>query len=93
MDISCRHQCVNNSESSFAPSAPPDTHYPLVSCSRYLCPDTHLCVESPSACPCPNVEDVKCLVPDAIDRNGATILCVRGADECAEVTRLMKRFK
>jgi hypothetical protein len=63
-----------------------------VSCSQYLCPDTHLCVDRPAACPCPHEQDVKCLIPDALDSNGATVVCVRGGNECAEVNRLMKKF-
>ena len=63
-----------------------------VSCSQYLCPDTHMCVDRVAACPCPNEQDVKCIVPDALDDDGATVVCVRGANECADVNRLMRRF-
>lgn len=65
---------------------------PLVSCSQYLCPDTHVCVDRAASCPCPQEQDVKCLIPDALDSDGATVVCVRGANECAEVTRLMRQF-
>ena len=63
-----------------------------VSCSQYLCPDTHVCVDRAASCPCPQEQDVKCLIPDALDSDGATLVCVRGANECAEVTRLMRQF-
>ncbi|KIM91147.1 hypothetical protein PILCRDRAFT_811645 [Piloderma croceum F 1598] len=68
------------------------SHADSVSCSQYLCPDTHMCVDRVAACPCPNEQDVKCIVPDALDDDGATVVCVRGANECAEVNRLMRRF-
>ncbi len=65
----------------------------IVSCSQYLCPMTLDCVDSPSECPCPNAEDIKCLIPDMDgDVDDATVVCVRGQQECAEVERLMKRF-
>ena len=64
----------------------------LVPCSQYLCPDTLVCVSNPSDCPCPSVEDIKCLIPDAEDRESATVTCVRGAHDCSEVERLYKRF-
>lgn len=63
-----------------------------VQCSQYLCPDTLDCVDTPSACPCPNEQDIKCLIPDALDKAGATVMCVRGDAECAEVIRLMKKY-
>ncbi|KAF7970778.1 hypothetical protein HWV62_23046 [Athelia sp. TMB] len=65
---------------------------PSVPCSHYLCPDTHACVETPASCPCPNEQDVKCLIPDAVDRGGATVICVRGETDCKEVEKLQKRF-
>jgi len=67
------------------------SHSDSVSCSQYLCPDTHLCVDRAAACPCPDEQDIKCLVPDASDSDGATVVCVRGGNECAEVKRLMRK--
>ncbi|KAF7964470.1 hypothetical protein HWV62_7304 [Athelia sp. TMB] len=67
-------------------------HLESVPCSHYLCPDTHACVETPASCPCPNEQDVKCLIPDAVDRGGATVICVRGETDCKEVEKLQKRF-
>ncbi|KAH9939984.1 hypothetical protein B0H21DRAFT_755403 [Amylocystis lapponica] len=61
-----------------------------VPCSQYLCPDTLVCVSNPSDCPCPDVQDIKCLIPDAEDGESSTVLCVRGADECADVERLAR---
>lgn len=64
----------------------------IVSCSHYLCPSTLDCVERPSDCPCPNAEDIKCLIPDMDgDVDDATVMCVRGKQECAEVEALMKK--
>ncbi|KAI0660834.1 hypothetical protein C8Q70DRAFT_972772 [Cubamyces menziesii] len=62
-------------------------HSDAVPCSSYLCPDTLVCVAQPSDCPCPNVEDVKCLIPDAQDKGASTVVCVRGQDECGDVKR------
>lgn len=59
-----------------------------VQCSNYLCPKTLDCVETPSACPCPNPEDIKCLVPDGQDKGSATVFCVRGEVECSEIEHL-----
>ncbi|KAF9782972.1 hypothetical protein BJ322DRAFT_1073676 [Thelephora terrestris] len=55
-----------------------------VPCSAYLCPDTLVCVDSPSQCPCPNVEDIKCLIPDFQDKLAGTVICVRGGG-CEDV--------
>ncbi|EPQ59100.1 hypothetical protein GLOTRDRAFT_136062 [Gloeophyllum trabeum ATCC 11539] len=63
----------------------------IVPCSDYLCPDTLVCVSNPIDCPCPDVQDVKCLIPDAQDKGGATVLCVRGREGCQEAERLMRR--
>jgi len=68
------------------------SHAESVSCSQYLCPDTHVCVDRAAACPCPHEQDVKCLIPDALDGDGATVVCVRGENECAEVNRLVRKF-
>ncbi|KAJ3575825.1 hypothetical protein NP233_g834 [Leucocoprinus birnbaumii] len=64
-----------------------------VSCAHYLCPLTLDCVGNPSECPCPNVEDIKCLVPDMDgDVDDGTVICVRGKQECEEVEKLMKKY-
>ena len=64
----------------------------LVSCSQYLCPDTLSCVKRPADCPCPDKEDIKCTVPDALETHAATAVCVRGLEECASVERLMRSY-
>jgi hypothetical protein len=61
-----------------------------VSCSQYLCPTTLDCVTKPAQCPCPDVQDIKCIIPDAQDNEAATVVCVRGQHECKEVERLMR---
>jgi hypothetical protein len=48
------------------------------------------CVANPAQCPCPDVQDIKCSVPDAEDEEAATVVCVRGQQECKEVERLMR---
>ena len=63
-----------------------------VSCSEYLCQDTLVCVSKPIDCPCPNVEDIKCVVPDAQDGDSGTRLCIRGGTDCAQVEKLAKKF-
>ncbi|RDB20044.1 Long chronological lifespan protein 2 [Hypsizygus marmoreus] len=64
-----------------------------VSCSQYLCPATLDCVASPKECPCPDAQDIKCIIPDKVGGgNEATVVCVRGENECAEVERLMRRW-
>jgi len=55
-----------------------------VPCSTYLCPDTLVCVDVPAQCPCPNVEDIRCTIPDAHDKSTSTVVCVRGAG-CKDV--------
>ncbi|KAG0709830.1 hypothetical protein DFH29DRAFT_792676 [Suillus ampliporus] len=67
-------------------------HSEALSCSQYLCPSTLSCVKKPADCPCPNAEDTKCTVPDAVDTNAATVVCVRGLEECASVDRLMRSY-
>ena len=62
------------------------------SCSEYLCPATLACVTRPEECPCPHVQDVKCVVPDDQDRDHGTVLCVRGGSDCAAVEQLGKKF-
>ncbi|KZT62806.1 hypothetical protein CALCODRAFT_478720 [Calocera cornea HHB12733] len=62
-----------------------------VPCAAYLCPTTLHCVPAPADCPCPSVQDIKCLVPDA--QTGAhTVVCARagGAGGCADVDRLAR---
>ncbi|KAJ8698497.1 Long chronological lifespan protein 2 [Pleurotus ostreatus] len=61
-----------------------------VPCSHYLCPTTLVCVRKPTDCPCPDVQDIKCTIPDAEDKDSGTVVCVRGEKQCAEVERLMK---
>ncbi|KAI0921610.1 hypothetical protein AcW1_004468 [Taiwanofungus camphoratus] len=63
-----------------------------VSCSQYLCPDTLVCVSSPTDCPCPDVQDIRCLLHDTGDRGAATVMCVRGMNECADVERLARKL-
>ncbi|PCH41462.1 hypothetical protein WOLCODRAFT_100598 [Wolfiporia cocos MD-104 SS10] len=64
-----------------------------VSCAQYLCPATLVCVANPSDCPCPDVQDVKCLIPDAEDKNSATVVCARGSAGCDDVRRLSRRLE
>jgi len=59
-----------------------------VSCSEYLCPATLDCVRRPSDCPCPDVQDVKCRVPD-VGGDDDTYVCVRGDNGCSQVERLL----
>jgi len=61
-----------------------------ISCSSYLCPNTLVCVANPTECPCPHVEDIKCLVPDAVEKGAATVVCVRG-ESCGDVARLISK--
>ena len=51
-----------------------------------------MCVHQPVDCPCPNVEDIKCIVPDTQDAGSGTRLCVRGGTDCAQVENLVKKF-
>ncbi|KAF8195659.1 hypothetical protein K438DRAFT_1826313 [Mycena galopus ATCC 62051] len=68
------------------------SHLESVSCSQYLCPATLDCVGSPVDCPCPDAEDIKCIIPDAEEKEG-TVICVRGSNECRHVEQLMRRMK
>ncbi|KAJ7180319.1 hypothetical protein C8R43DRAFT_1093644 [Mycena crocata] len=68
-------------------------HLESVSCSQYLCPATLDCVGSPVDCPCPDAEDVKCTIPDAEEAEGATVICVRGGNDCQQVERLARGMK
>ncbi|KIJ20341.1 hypothetical protein PAXINDRAFT_166419 [Paxillus involutus ATCC 200175] len=68
-----------------------NTHADAVACSAYLCPDSLACVGRPLECPCPNVEDIKCTVPDAQDVGSGTVVCVRG-DGCAAVESLAHAY-
>ncbi|KAJ6628873.1 hypothetical protein B0H10DRAFT_1777701 [Mycena sp. CBHHK59/15] len=68
-------------------------HLESVACSQYLCPETLDCVGSPVDCPCPDAEDIKCTIPDADEVHGATVVCVRGNDECKQVERLARGRK
>jgi hypothetical protein len=63
-----------------------------VGCSQYLCPATLDCVAHPAHCPCPDVQDVKCIIPDADgDEGEGTVVCVRGGTDCSQLERLMKK--
>ncbi|KAG5728517.1 hypothetical protein E4T56_gene19500 [Termitomyces sp. T112] len=63
-----------------------------VQCSQYLCPATLDCVSQPVDCPCPDVQDVKCIIPDVGgDDDDASFVCVRGENECTQVERLMRK--
>ncbi|KAJ7178931.1 hypothetical protein C8R46DRAFT_618992 [Mycena filopes] len=68
-------------------------HLESVSCSQYLCPGTLDCVSGPVACPCKDAEDIKCTIPDSDERGGATVVCVRGEEECRQVERLARGRK
>jgi hypothetical protein len=61
-----------------------------VQCSNYLCPTTLDCVVNPSDCPCPVVEDIKCIIPDKLMKGAASVVCVRGDEGCSQVERLMR---
>lgn len=62
-----------------------------VSCSQYLCPQTLDCVSKPTDCPCPNAEDIKCIIPDSENLRGeGTVVCTRGKNDCLEVEQLMR---
>ncbi len=63
-----------------------------VSCSEYLCQDTLVCVSKPIDCPCPNVEDIKCIVPDSQDGGSGTRFCIRGGTDCAQIEKLANKF-
>ncbi|KAJ3722521.1 hypothetical protein EV361DRAFT_803135 [Lentinula raphanica] len=62
-----------------------------VSCSQYLCP-TFDCVATPHDCPCPDQEDVKCIIPDADDKRVGTVICTRGPEACLAVEQLIWRL-
>ncbi|KZS97885.1 hypothetical protein SISNIDRAFT_449478 [Sistotremastrum niveocremeum HHB9708] len=62
-----------------------------VPCSQYLCPDTLNCVEAPADCPCPHVQDIKCLVPDLVESGSATVVCVTGDEGCARIEKLASK--
>src|SRR6267142_1614467 len=70
----------------------PSVMLTTVPCSEYLCKDTLVCVHKPVDCPCPNVQDIKCVVPDSQDVGSGTRLCVRGGTDCAHVEKLVKKF-
>ncbi|KAF7355503.1 Long chronological lifespan protein 2 [Mycena sanguinolenta] len=74
------------------PGASWAAHLESVACSDYLCPATLDCVGSPVDCPCPDAEDIKCIIPDSEEKDG-TVVCVRGNNECRQVEELMRRIK
>ena len=78
--------------SSFPLIRLPSLMLTTVPCSDSLCPDTLVCVRKPEDCPCPNVQDIKCIVPDSQDVGSGTRLCVRGGTDCKHVENLMKKF-
>jgi hypothetical protein len=55
-------------------------------------PRNLVCVHKPVDCPCPNGQDIKCVVPDTQDVGSGTRLCVRGGTDCAQVEKLVKKF-
>ncbi|CAE6492325.1 unnamed protein product [Rhizoctonia solani] len=60
-----------------------------IPCSQYLCPDTLVCVSSPTLCPCPAPEDIKCLIPDSEGGTSVgTVVCVRGSSGCEQLRSL-----
>lgn len=64
----------------------------VVLCSQYLCPATMDCVPLPRDCPCPYVEDIKCLILDMVaGTEDATVVCTRGQNGCVEVENLLKK--
>ncbi|KAI0700749.1 hypothetical protein BC835DRAFT_1265799 [Cytidiella melzeri] len=85
-----QHQAHQPRQASHSPQWA--AHADAVPCSDYLCPETLVCVPNPAQCPCPYTEDVKCLIPDAEDQGSATVVCVRGANDCADVERLSLKF-
>ncbi|KAF5358972.1 hypothetical protein D9758_004783 [Tetrapyrgos nigripes] len=68
-------------------------HIDSVQCSQYLCPTTLDCVTRPTQCPCPETEDIKCVIPDSEESESGTVVCVRGPEECEQVERLVKLGK
>ncbi|KAG7096728.1 hypothetical protein E1B28_004141 [Marasmius oreades] len=62
-------------------------HRESIPCSQYLC-KTLECVKNPAFCPCPDVEDIGCVVPDGDDPESGTVVCVRGKEGCDQVERL-----
>ncbi|EIM87953.1 uncharacterized protein STEHIDRAFT_76611 [Stereum hirsutum FP-91666 SS1] len=67
-------------------------HSEAVPCSSYLCPDTLACVSRPEDCPCPNVQDVKCVITDSEQDESGTVVCVRGGIDCKVVEGLANKF-
>ncbi|KAF5393023.1 hypothetical protein D9757_001338 [Collybiopsis confluens] len=63
-----------------------------VSCTQFLCPNTLECVAAPHDCSCPDLEDVKCIIPDADNKNVGTVLCARGPDACQAVEKVIWRL-
>ncbi len=92
MGNACRQSYVLSLPVSTSSSSYALLSFITVSCSEYLCQDTLVCVSKPIDCPCPNVEDIKCVVPDAQDGGSGTRLCIRGGTDCAQIERLAKKF-
>ncbi|OAV92670.1 hypothetical protein PTTG_07655 [Puccinia triticina 1-1 BBBD Race 1] len=60
-------------------------------CSDYLCPSTFDCVSSPSDCPCPFVEDIKCpisLPTPTAKKFQDSFVCIR-APGCSSVQKAL----
>jgi hypothetical protein len=85
-------QCTQTAVRAAAIFHSPYIYSIIVSCSEYLCQDTLVCVTKPIDCPCPNVEDIKCVVPDAQDAGSGTRLCIRGGTDCTQLEKLVKKF-
>ncbi|KAA1065299.1 Long chronological lifespan protein 2 [Puccinia graminis f. sp. tritici] len=66
-------------------------------CSDYLCPSTLDCVASPSDCPCPFIEDIKCPISIPVNPSSSATLkkfqdsfiCTR-APGCSQVQKALK---
>jgi hypothetical protein len=91
-------QCTQIIVRSAAMSSSPSTDHTsafyliLVSCLEYLCQDTLVCVAKPIDCPCPNVQDIKCVVPDEQDAGSGTRFCIHGGTDCLQLEKLVEKF-
>jgi len=64
----------------------------LVPCNQYLCTDTLLCVPDPVDCPCPYVEDEKCVLVDPHTKRPSSYVCHRGPGGCNEIEKLASKW-
>lgn len=85
------HRVMLVSPCLFVQDMSPIRYLRPVPCSTYLCPDTLVCVDAPSQCPCPNVEDIRCIIPDVHNKNAGTVICVRGGG-CEDVDDYMNAW-